>query len=54
MDPPTNELTMDIVVSCPHCEDPVLIEKLNCHIFRHGTFISNGHTNQPTFYKGRM
>ena len=47
MDPKMNELTADIVVSCPHCEDPILIEKLNCHIFRHGTFITNGQQINP-------
>jgi hypothetical protein len=29
-----NEL--DDAIICPHCNDPVLIEKLNCCIFRHG------------------
>ena len=29
-----NELSDGII--CPHCEEPVLIEKLNCCIFRHG------------------
>jgi hypothetical protein len=33
-DPNTNELEDAII--CPHCKDPVLIEKLNCCIFRHG------------------
>jgi hypothetical protein len=32
----------DSVVICPHCSQHILIEKLNCMIFRHGTFISNG------------
>jgi hypothetical protein len=29
---------MDIesVVICPHCNEPVIIEKINCAIFRHG------------------
>jgi hypothetical protein len=26
----------DIIVVCPHCNENVLIEKLNCKIFRHG------------------
>ena len=34
---PTN-----LVVICPHCKVPVLIEKLNCCIFRHGIFKING------------
>ena len=37
----------DIVVSCPHCLKPVLIEELNCKIFRHGTFIVNGQQMNP-------
>lgn len=32
----------NLVVECPHCKDPVLIEKLNCCIFRHGVLIQNG------------
>lgn len=28
----------DIIVSCPHCNEYILIEKINCGIFRHGTF----------------
>ena len=41
------ELTKDIVVSCPWCEIPILIEKLNCRIFRHGTLIVNGQQINP-------
>lgn len=29
---------MIIIVSCPHCHGMVLIEQLNCKIFRHGVF----------------
>lgn len=25
-----------LIVICPHCNDPVIIEELNCCIFRHG------------------
>ena len=32
----------DLVVMCPHCQELVLIEKLNCCIFRHGIFKQNG------------
>ena len=31
----------DVVVECPHCFTPVLIEKINCGVFRHGTLKSN-------------
>ena len=24
------------IVVCPHCKESILIEKLNCGIFRHG------------------
>ncbi len=27
-----------LIVECPHCKDPVMIESVNCGIFRHGTF----------------
>ena len=37
----------DIVVSCPHCNQYILIAELNCRIFRHGTFISNGQQINP-------
>ena len=32
----------NLVVICPHCGDPVLIEQLNCCIFRHGILKSTG------------
>ena len=32
----------NIIVSCPHCNEFILIEKLNCCIFRHGVLIRNG------------
>ena len=27
---------LDLIINCPHCNDIVLIEELNCKIFRHG------------------
>jgi hypothetical protein len=32
---------VNIVVDCPHCKEPILIEQLNCCIFRHGIFKNN-------------
>jgi hypothetical protein len=29
------EINENIIVICPTCKEPVLIEKLNCCIFRH-------------------
>ena len=37
----------NIVVECPHCKNPVLIEKLNCCIFRHGVLKRNGKQINP-------
>ena len=36
-----------IIVQCPHCDDFVLIEKLNCCIFRHGVFIKSNKQIDP-------
>lgn len=35
-------MNCDITVICPHCDELILIEKLNCCIFRHGVF-KNSH-----------
>ncbi len=38
---------IDFIVECPHCKNPVLIEKLNCCIFRHGILKHNGTQIDP-------
>lgn len=38
---------INIVVSCPHCNEFVLIEQLNCKIFRHGVLKSNNTQMNP-------
>jgi hypothetical protein len=35
------------ILICPHCKDYILIEKINCAIFRHGTFKNNGKQIDP-------
>lgn len=35
------------VLKCPHCSQYIIIEKLNCGIFRHGILISNGQQINP-------
>ncbi len=35
------------ILTCPHCNDFIIIEKLNCGIFRHGILISNGKQINP-------
>lgn len=39
--------TVNLVVECPHCKEPVLIEKLNCCIFRHGVLKNNEKQIEP-------
>jgi DNA-directed RNA polymerase subunit RPC12/RpoP len=36
-----------IIVQCPHCNGDVVIEELNCKIFRHGVFKKNGKQINP-------
>jgi hypothetical protein len=37
----------NVVVTCPLCGDPVLIDQLNCCIFRHGILIASGKQIEP-------
>lgn len=30
------------ILICPHCNEYIIIEKINCGIFRHGIFKNNG------------
>jgi hypothetical protein len=41
------EISVNLIVDCPHCKYPVLIEKLNCCIFRHGVLKHNGKQIDP-------
>lgn len=41
------ELTNEIIIKCPHCNEHVIIEKLNCCIFRHGIIIKSGKQIDP-------
>lgn len=27
---------MNVIIQCPHCKESIIIEALNCGIFRHG------------------
>ena len=44
-----NEKKMDseIIIICPHCNISIIIEQLNCCIFRHGTIIKTGEQINP-------
>jgi hypothetical protein len=35
------------IVTCPHCNDQTIIEKLNCGIFRHGSYKLSGKQIDP-------
>jgi len=37
----------NIIVQCPHCQDSILIEQLNCRIFRHGILKDTGKQMDP-------
>ena len=41
------EINREIILVCPHCKDPIIIEKLNCAIFRHGTDRETGQQIHP-------
>ena len=38
---------MSFIISCPHCNTDVIIEKINCGIFRHGVVKSTGRNISP-------
>lgn len=35
------------ILICPHCREFIIIEKINCGIFRHGVFKKNGNQINP-------
>ena len=37
---------MEPIVKCPHCNEYIIIEQLNCRIFRHASF-KNGEPIPP-------
>jgi hypothetical protein len=41
-----SENTEQPILCCPHCKDFIIIEKINCGIFRHGVF-KNGKQIDP-------
>jgi hypothetical protein len=44
---------INLIISCPHCLENILIEQLNCCIFRHGVFKNNGIQIEPHSPKER-
>jgi hypothetical protein len=41
------KLEEEIVVNCPHCSEPIIIEQLNCGIFRHGQYKNSDRQVSP-------
>jgi len=42
-----NKKMTEIVVICPHCNANIIIEELNCCIFRHGILKENNKQIEP-------
>ena len=40
-------MTNEPIIFCPHCKEPIIIEKINCGIFRHGIIKSSGEQIPP-------
>ena len=36
-----------MIVVCPNCKIPIVVQKLNCGIFRHGIYIKTGKQRNP-------
>lgn len=41
MEDTADDIKNNIIVFCPHCHEVIIIEKINCAIFRHAIFKSN-------------
>ena len=39
------------IVICPHCKDPIIIQNINCGIFRHGVFKKTGKQLNPHLFQ---
>jgi hypothetical protein len=39
------------VISCPHCGGTLVIEQINCNVFRHGVYKNNGEQINPHLSK---
>ena len=38
---------MNKIIICPNCNEPIIIEQINCGIFRHGAYKSTGEQIDP-------
>jgi hypothetical protein len=42
-----SEIANQPVLLCPHCNEYIIIEQINCAIFRHGVLKENGQQIEP-------
>jgi hypothetical protein len=42
-----NIITEEPILICPHCQEYIIIEKINCGIFRHGVLKKDGKQLNP-------
>ncbi len=50
---PKKKLQGEIIITCPHCNEPVIIEQLNCGIFRHGQYKNSNRQVSPHMSKDK-
>ena len=43
----TNSINEQPILKCSHCKEYIIIEKINCAIFRHGILKTNGRQIDP-------
>ena len=43
----TVTLNVQPILKCPHCNEYIIIEQINCAIFRHGVLKANGQQIDP-------
>ena len=39
--------SLEKIIQCPHCQEYIIIQELNCKIFRHGTMKTTGEQIPP-------
>ena len=44
---------MEFTIICPHCSECIIIQKLNCKIFRHGVYKDSGKQINPHMNKNK-
>jgi len=40
-------MSLNLIVDCPHCNIPIIIDELNCRIFRHAVFKNTNQQINP-------